>query len=77
MKACTIPSLRCDNRRLPIVRAIHDFLPRHQAKSEIYAFDLCRELATTDHVTLSALTFFHLAPPVRRRFEMVMDELLT
>ena len=28
-----------------ILHAIHDFLPRHQAGSEIYAFDLCRALA--------------------------------
>jgi len=28
-----------------ILHAIHDFLPRHQAGSEIYAFNLCRELA--------------------------------
>jgi glycosyltransferase involved in cell wall biosynthesis len=28
-----------------ILHAIHDFLPRHRAGSEIYAFHLCRELA--------------------------------
>ena len=28
-----------------ILHAIHDFLPRHAAGSEIYAFQLCRELA--------------------------------
>lgn len=28
-----------------ILHAIHDFLPRHQAGSEIYAFSLCTELA--------------------------------
>jgi glycosyltransferase involved in cell wall biosynthesis len=28
-----------------ILHAIHDFLPRHQAGSEIYAFNLCTELA--------------------------------
>ena len=32
-------------RRLRLLHAIHDFLPRHQAGSEIYAFDLCRELS--------------------------------
>jgi glycosyltransferase involved in cell wall biosynthesis len=29
-----------------VLHAIHDFLPRHAAGSEIYAFHLCRELAT-------------------------------
>ena len=28
-----------------ILHAIHDFLPRHRAGSELYAFHLCRELA--------------------------------
>jgi ABC-type branched-subunit amino acid transport system ATPase component len=28
-----------------ILHAIHDFLPRHAAGSEIYAFHLCRQLA--------------------------------
>src|SRR5215213_5483594 len=31
--------------RLRILHAIHDFLPRHRAGSEIYAFELCRELS--------------------------------
>ena len=35
-----------------ILHAIHDFLPRHQAGSEIYAFELCRELAAAHHVTV-------------------------
>jgi glycosyltransferase involved in cell wall biosynthesis len=35
-----------------ILHAIHDFLPRHRAGSEIYAFELCRELARTHHVSL-------------------------
>ena len=35
-----------------ILHAIHDFLPRHHAGSEIYAFDLCRELAEAHHVTV-------------------------
>jgi glycosyltransferase involved in cell wall biosynthesis len=30
---------------LRLLHAIHDFLPRHCAGSEIYAFELCRELA--------------------------------
>jgi glycosyltransferase involved in cell wall biosynthesis len=32
-------------RRLRLLHAIHDFLPRHCAGSEIYAFELCRELS--------------------------------
>lgn len=35
-----------------VLHAIHDFLPRHQAGSEIYAFDLCRELAGRHHVSV-------------------------
>jgi glycosyltransferase involved in cell wall biosynthesis len=35
-----------------ILHAIHDFLPRHRAGSEIYAAELCRELGTRHHVTL-------------------------
>jgi glycosyltransferase involved in cell wall biosynthesis len=35
-----------------ILHAIHDFLPRHQAGSEIYAFELCRELGRAHHVTV-------------------------
>ena len=35
-----------------ILHAIHDFLPRHQAGSEIYAFELCRALAARHHVTV-------------------------
>ena len=31
--------------RLRLLHAIHDFLPRHVAGSEIYALELCRELA--------------------------------
>src|ERR1044071_871658 len=37
-----------------VLHAIHDFLPRHAAGSEIYAFDLCRELATRHHVKVLA-----------------------
>jgi glycosyltransferase involved in cell wall biosynthesis len=43
---------RCDNQRLRILHAIHDFLPRHQAGSEIYAYELCRALAADHHVTV-------------------------
>src|SRR5688572_20251470 len=39
-------------RRLRVLHAIHDFLPRHRAGSEIYAAELCRELSTRHHVTL-------------------------
>ena len=39
-------------RRLRVLHAIHDFLPRHRAGSEIYAAQLCRELNTRHHVTL-------------------------
>jgi glycosyltransferase involved in cell wall biosynthesis len=35
-----------------ILHAIHDFLPRHQAGSEIYAFELCRAQAADHHVTV-------------------------
>jgi glycosyltransferase involved in cell wall biosynthesis len=39
-------------RRLRVLHAIHDFLPRHRAGSEIYAAELCRELSARHHVTL-------------------------
>jgi len=39
-------------RRLRVLHAIHDFLPRHRAGSEIYAAELCRELNARHHVTL-------------------------
>ena len=35
-----------------ILHAIHDFLPRHHAGSEIYAFELCRAQAAGHHVTV-------------------------
>ena len=35
-----------------ILHAIHDFLPRHRAGSEIYAFELCRALEAAHHVTV-------------------------
>jgi len=37
---------------LRIVHAIHDYLPRHCAGSEIYVSELCRELARRHHVTV-------------------------
>ena len=41
-----------DNRALRVLHAIHDFLPRHRAGSEIYAALLCRELAARQLVTI-------------------------
>jgi glycosyltransferase involved in cell wall biosynthesis len=38
--------------RLRVLHAIHDFLPRHRAGSEIYASELCKALAARHHVTL-------------------------
>jgi len=35
-----------------ILHAIHDFLPRYQAGSEIYAFELCRAQAASHHVNV-------------------------
>jgi glycosyltransferase involved in cell wall biosynthesis len=50
---CSAPRrARCDNLRLRILHVIHDFLPRHQAGSEIYALDLCRELSSRHSVTI-------------------------
>ena len=40
------------DRGLRVLHAIHDFLPRHQAGSEIYAAALCRELMSRHHVTI-------------------------
>lgn len=40
------------SRPLRVLHAIHDFLPRHQAGSEIYAAALCRALACRHHVTV-------------------------
>ena len=40
-----------------LLHAIHDFLPRHRAGSEIYAFELCRALATRHHVTIVAAEY--------------------
>src|SRR5262245_29714667 len=35
-----------------IVHAIHDFLPRHRAGSELYALELCRQLSRRHLVTV-------------------------
>jgi glycosyltransferase involved in cell wall biosynthesis len=40
-----------------ILHAIHDFLPRHAAGSEIYAFELGRELANRHHVHVLAAEY--------------------
>lgn len=40
-----------------ILHAIHDFLPRHQAGSEIYAFELGRETARRHEVTVLCADF--------------------
>ena len=42
---------------LRILHAIHDFLPRHAAGSEIYAFHLARELASRHHVHVLAAEY--------------------
>ena len=40
-----------------LLHAIHDFLPRHQAGSEIYALDLARELSTRHDVSVVAAEY--------------------
>ena len=40
------------DRKLRVLHAIHDFLPRYRAGSEIYAARLCRELSRRHHVTI-------------------------
>lgn len=37
-------------KRLRLLHAIHDFLPKHRAGSEIYAFELCRALSASHEV---------------------------
>jgi glycosyltransferase involved in cell wall biosynthesis len=50
-----------------ILHAIHDFLPRHQAGSEIYAFELSRALVERrHHVTVLSAEF----DPTRRHGEL-------
>src|SRR6186997_2973148 len=51
---CIIP--RC-LRRVNVLHTIHDFVPRHTAGSEIYAFELCRELSARHHVTVLAAEY--------------------
>jgi glycosyltransferase involved in cell wall biosynthesis len=43
--------------RLRLLHAIHDFLPRHRAGSEIYAFELCRELSRRHDVFVVAAEY--------------------
>lgn len=43
-----------DERRPRVLHAIHDFLPRHRAGSEIYAAELGRALQRDCHVTILA-----------------------
>jgi glycosyltransferase involved in cell wall biosynthesis len=43
--------------RLRLLHAIHDFLPRHHAGSELYALDLSRELNRSHHVTVLAAEY--------------------
>jgi glycosyltransferase involved in cell wall biosynthesis len=48
--------------RLRLLHAIHDFLPRHRAGSEIYAFELCRELSRRHDVFVVAAEYDPSAP---------------
>ena len=55
-------------RRLRLLHAIHDFLPRHQAGSEIYAATLCQALMRRGHhVTVLAAVF----DPARRHGDLI------
>jgi glycosyltransferase involved in cell wall biosynthesis len=49
-------------RRLRLLHAIHDFLPRHQAGSEIYAFELARELSLRHDVFVLAAEYDATVP---------------
>ena len=40
-----------------VLHAIHDFLPRHRAGSEIYAFELARELSRRADVFVLAAEY--------------------
>lgn len=50
-----------------IVHAVHDFLPRHQAGSEIYVLELCRALAAHHAVTIVCAEY----DPSRRHGDVV------
>lgn len=45
-----------------ILHAIHDFLPRHRAGSELYAYELCRALAAAHDVTMLCAEYDPLRP---------------
>lgn len=45
------------SRRLRVLHAIHDFLPRHRAGSEIYAFDLALEQSSRHDVFVLAAEY--------------------
>ena len=49
-------------KRLRILHAVHDFLPRHQAGSEIYVRDLARALAGRHDVFVTAAEYDPSAP---------------
>jgi glycosyltransferase involved in cell wall biosynthesis len=49
-------------KRLRILHAIHDFLPRHVAGSEIYAYELARELSREHDVFVTAAEYDPGAP---------------
>lgn len=49
-------------RRLRVLHAVHDFLPRHCAGSEIYVRDLARELAARHDVFVTAAEYDPAAP---------------
>ena len=55
-----------------ILHAIHDFLPRHRAGSEIYAAELCRELSARHHVTLRMGVELPTIESIKRFVEMGM-----
>lgn len=44
-------------RALRVLHVIHDFLPRHRAGSEIYAAQLCKELASRHHVVIACADY--------------------
>ena len=49
-------------RALRVLHAIHDFLPRHRAGSEIYAAQLCNALAQRHHVTIVCADYDPVRP---------------
>lgn len=49
-------------KRLRVLHAIHDFLPRHRAGSEIYAYELARELSKRHDVFVLAAEYDLSAP---------------